>query len=76
MIALNDQINAARDVTKTHTSSVETFKSATSDFSEWSIRIESSSLGRRFGVSTFRSRRTRRHPSRLSRCMVGQMAGS
>ena len=27
MIALNDQINAARDVTKTHTSSVETFKS-------------------------------------------------
>ena len=27
MIVLNDQINAARDVTKTHTSSVETFKS-------------------------------------------------
>jgi L-asparaginase len=27
MIALNDQINAARDVTKTHTSNVETFKS-------------------------------------------------
>ena len=27
MIALNGQINAARDVTKTHTSSVETFKS-------------------------------------------------
>ncbi len=27
MIALNDQINAAREVTKTHTSSVETFKS-------------------------------------------------
>ncbi len=27
MIALNDQINAARDVTKTNTSSVETFKS-------------------------------------------------
>ncbi len=27
MIALNDQINAARDVTKTHTSTVETFKS-------------------------------------------------
>ena len=27
MIVLNDQINAARDVTKTHTSNVETFKS-------------------------------------------------
>ena len=27
MIALNDQVNAAREVTKTHTSSVETFKS-------------------------------------------------
>ena len=27
MIALNNQINAARDVTKTHTSDVETFKS-------------------------------------------------
>src|SRR5215475_9101337 len=27
MIALNNQINAARDATKTHTSSVETFKS-------------------------------------------------
>jgi hypothetical protein len=27
MIALNDQINAAREVTKTHTSNVETFKS-------------------------------------------------
>jgi L-asparaginase len=27
MIALNDQINAAREVTKTHTSAVETFKS-------------------------------------------------
>jgi L-asparaginase/Glu-tRNA(Gln) amidotransferase subunit D len=27
MIALNNQINAARDATKTYTSSVETFKS-------------------------------------------------
>lgn len=27
MLAMNNQINAARDVTKTHTSSVETFKS-------------------------------------------------
>ena len=27
MIALNNQINAAREVTKTHTSDVETFKS-------------------------------------------------
>ena len=27
MVAMNNQINAARDVTKTHTSSVETFKS-------------------------------------------------
>lgn len=27
VLAMNDQINAARDVTKTHTSSVETFKS-------------------------------------------------
>ena len=77
MIALNDQINAARDVTKTHTSSVETFKSAISDCSGWSIRIElSSSRGRRFGVSTFHSRQTRHRPSRSSQCMVGRMAGS
>src|SRR5271157_3456261 len=27
MLVMNNQINAARDVTKTHTSSVETFKS-------------------------------------------------
>lgn len=32
MLAMNDQINAARDVTKTHTSSVETFKSGDHGF--------------------------------------------
>jgi L-asparaginase len=33
MLAMNSQINAARDVTKTHTSSVETFKSGDFGFS-------------------------------------------
>jgi L-asparaginase/Glu-tRNA(Gln) amidotransferase subunit D len=40
MIALNNQINAARDVTKTHTSSVETFKSGDFGPGQFAERIE------------------------------------
>ena len=56
MIVLNNQINAAREVTKTHTSDVETFKSGITDFWGPPTWTGSSSTGPPFGGSTSLSR--------------------
>ena len=47
LIVLNDEINAARDTTKTNTLRVETFRAPSSDCSATSTRTRSASIDRR-----------------------------
>ncbi len=76
MLAMNNKINAARDVTKTHTSSVETFKSG--DFGVLGIvdYDASSFRARRCGGNMCPSKRTSCHTSRSLPCMAVPMATS
>lgn len=56
MVAMNNQINAARSVTKTHTGNVETFKSGKFGFPGRSVERQGRVLARRAAPSAHRSR--------------------